>query len=92
MATPVKDLRPSGLGDLATKRVGAYPAGTAFIESETPGIERVLLRYIREGRPVVIVFPGDEEVFVEARRSWERRPGSKLLRSLRRRRGSLSSS
>jgi hypothetical protein len=72
------------LTELATRGEARYPSGTIFMGSDMPDFELVLLRHIREGRPMVIVFPDGEEVFIEARRPWEW-PRSRLLRALRRR-------
>lgn len=50
---------------------GRYPRGAAFLNAEAPHAREALLRNVREGRPVVLVFPDGEERIVESARPTE---------------------
>lgn len=45
---------------------GRYPKGAIFIDAEASFASTVLLRKVREGQPVVLVFPDGLERIVEA--------------------------
>lgn len=47
---------------------GRYPRGAAFLAAEADFAPRVLLRHIREGQPVVLVYPDGEERIVHSTR------------------------
>lgn len=47
---------------------GRYPRGAAFLSAEAPFAEAALLRHIREGQPVVLVYADGEERIVRAAR------------------------
>lgn len=67
---------------------GNYPRDAAFIDAEAPFARAALLRNVREGRPVVIVFPDGQEKVLKAANPgfgfraivtsfWHRRPTRK---------------
>lgn len=47
---------------------GRYPRGAAFLAAEADFAPRALLRHIREGQPVVLVYPDGEERIVRSTR------------------------
>jgi hypothetical protein len=42
-----------------------YPSGAAFIDAEAHFAQAAILRNIREGRPVVVIFPDGQEKVVK---------------------------
>jgi len=44
-----------------------YPSGAMFVGSEAPHAKAALLRSIREGRPVVVVYPDGSDRVVTVR-------------------------
>ncbi|MEZ5076692.1 MAG: hypothetical protein R2725_04540 [Solirubrobacterales bacterium] len=67
MPTPAEDAALSAFIDAATSDDDpGYPHGTAFIPwHQTPQTDRVLWRYLHEGRPAVIVGTSDLEMLIE---------------------------
>jgi len=67
MRTPAEEAALSAFIDAATSDDDpGYPHGAAFIPwQETPQTDRVLWRYLHEGRPAVIVGTGDSELLIE---------------------------
>jgi hypothetical protein len=53
--------------DRAASESPAYPQGAVFVEAERLStLAPMVSRYIREGRPVVVVFPDGEERVIRA--------------------------
>jgi hypothetical protein len=67
MRTPAEKAALSAFIDAATSDVDpGYPDGAAFIPwQETPQTDRVLWRYLHEGRPAVIVGTEDFDMLIE---------------------------
>ena len=67
MPTPAEDAALSAFIDAATSDDDpGYPHGTAFIPwQQTEQTDRVLWRYLHEGRPAVIVGTNDLEMLIE---------------------------
>jgi hypothetical protein len=67
MRTPAEDAALSAFIDAATSDADpGYPHGAAFIPwQETPQTDRVLWRYLHEGRPAVIVGTSDFDMLIE---------------------------
>lgn len=73
MATRVEtttDSEASGLAferfrDALEGRATGYPRGAIFVPSDAPYTRRALLRALREGQPVVLVFPDGQERIVQ---------------------------
>lgn len=67
MRTPSEDAALSAFVDAATSDDDlGYPHGVAFIAwQETPQTDRILWRYLHEGRPTVIVGTNDLEMLIE---------------------------
>jgi hypothetical protein len=67
MRTPAEDAALSAFKDAATSDSDpGYPHGAAYIPwQETPRANRVLWRYLHEGRPVVIVGTSDFDMLIE---------------------------
>jgi hypothetical protein len=67
MPTPAEDAALSAFIDAATSDDDpGYPHGTAFIPwQQTEQTDRVLWRYLHEGRPAVIVGMSDLEMLIE---------------------------
>lgn len=67
MPTPAEDAALSTFIDAATSDDDpGYPHGAAFIAwQQTPQTDRVLWRYLHEGRPAVIVGTNDLEMLIE---------------------------
>lgn len=67
MPTPAEDAALSAFIDAATSDDDpGYPHGAAFIPwQQTPQTDRVLWRYLHEGRPAVIVGTSDLEMLIE---------------------------
>jgi hypothetical protein len=83
MPTPAEDAALSTFIDAATSDDDpGYPHGAAFIPwQQTPKTDRVLWRYLHEGRPAVIVGTSDLEMLIEPMRvGWFGRLRNELLR------------
>jgi hypothetical protein len=67
MRTPPEDAALSAFVDAATSDDDpGYPHGAAFIAwQETPQTDRILWRYLHEGRPTIIVGTNDLEMLIE---------------------------
>jgi hypothetical protein len=67
MPTPAEKAALSAFIDSATSDVDpGYPHGAAFIPwQDTPQTDRVLWRYLHEGRPAVIVGTEDFDMLIE---------------------------
>lgn len=67
MRTPAENAALSAFIDAATSDADpGYPRGAAFIPwQETPQTDRVLWRYLHEGRPAVIVGTKDFDMLIE---------------------------
>ena len=67
MRTPAENAALSAFIDAATSDDDlGYPHGVAFIAwQQTPQTDRVLWRYLHEGRPTVIVGTNDLEMLIE---------------------------
>ena len=67
MCTPAEDAALSAFKDAATSDGDpGYPSGAAFIPwQETPQTDRILWRYLHEGRPAVIVGTADFDMLIE---------------------------
>jgi hypothetical protein len=67
MRTPAEDVALSAFIDAATSDADpGYPHGAAFIPwQETPQTNRILWRYLHEGRPAVIVGTSDFDMLIE---------------------------
>jgi hypothetical protein len=67
MRTPAEKAALSAFIDAATSDADpGYPHGAAFIPwQETPQTDRVLWRYLHEGRPAVIVGTEDFDMLIE---------------------------
>jgi|GEM_PF-557383 len=67
MRTPAEEAALAGFKDAATSDADpGYPHGAAFIPwQDTPQTDRVLWRYLHEGRPAVIVGTGDFDMLME---------------------------
>jgi hypothetical protein len=76
--------------DSATHGVERYPSGTAFIDAERlDELGPVFARYIRDHRPVVLVFPDGDEHLICSQPRWLGH-GLLLERAMGRTRGSAS--
>src|SRR5665811_45863 len=72
MATSVESTPGSEASGLAFERfrdalegrAQGYPRGATFIPSDAPYTRKALLRALREGQPVVLVFPDGQERIV----------------------------
>jgi hypothetical protein len=78
MATVTNAKRPPGcelasarfdaaIDDAIEERPERYPNGSVFVGADLPGLGRALARDIREGRPVVLVYPDGMERIIEPR-------------------------
>jgi hypothetical protein len=67
MRTPAEEAALAAFKDAATSDADpGYPHGAAFIPwQDTPQTDRVLWRYLHEGRPAVIVGTGDFDMLME---------------------------
>lgn len=67
MRTPAEEAALAAFKDAATSDADpGYPYGAAFIPwQDTPQTDRVLWRYLHEGRPAVIVGTGDFDMLME---------------------------
>jgi len=67
MGTPAENAALSAFVDAAVSDADpGYPYGAAFIPwQETPRTDRVLWRYLHEGRPAVIVGTSDFDMLIE---------------------------
>ncbi len=67
MRTPTEDAALRAFKNAATSDGDpGYPRGAAFIPwQESPQTDRILWRYLHEGRPAVIVGPSDLELLIE---------------------------
>lgn len=91
MATQLEDTGGSGAATLAVERFRdamegrstGYPQGAIFVASDAPYTRKTLIRAMREGQAVVLVFPDGQERIVrgEIPHSGRRRSGvlSRLL-------------
>jgi hypothetical protein len=50
--------------DAMEGRVHGYPRGAIFVPSDAPHTRKTLLRALKEGQPVVLVFPDGQERIV----------------------------
>jgi hypothetical protein len=50
--------------DAMEGRVRGYPRGAIFVPSDAPYTRKTLLRALKEGQPVVLVFPDGQERIV----------------------------
>ncbi|MBW8059752.1 MAG: hypothetical protein FVQ78_05340 [Solirubrobacterales bacterium] len=50
--------------DALEGRASGYPRGAIFVPSDAPYTRKTLLRALREGQPVVLVFPDGQERIV----------------------------
>jgi hypothetical protein len=83
MPTPAEDAALSAFIDAATSDEDpGYPHGAAFIPwQQTPQTDRVLWRYLHEGRPAVIVGTSDLEMLIEpVKVGWFEHLRNELLR------------
>lgn len=51
--------------DALEGRATGYPRGAIFVPSDAPYTRKTLLRALREGQPVVLVFPDGQERIVQ---------------------------
>lgn len=73
MATRVETTTESEASGLAFERfrdalegrATGYPRGAIFVPSDAPYTRKTLLRALREGQPVVLVFPDGQERIVQ---------------------------
>jgi hypothetical protein len=85
MRTPAENAALSAFIDAATSDGDpGYPHGAAFIPwQETPQTDRVLWRYLHEGRPAVIVGTEDFDMLIEPiRTGWLARLRNELLQRI----------
>jgi hypothetical protein len=83
MPTPAEDAALSAFIDAATSDEDpGYPHGAAFIPwQQTPQTDRVLWRYLHEGRPAVVVGTGNVEMLIEpVKVGWFEHLRNELLR------------
>jgi hypothetical protein len=83
MPTPAEDAALSAFIDAATSDEDpGYPNGAAFIPwQQTPQTDRVLWRYLHEGRPAVVVGTGNVEMLIEpVKVGWFEHLRNELLR------------
>jgi hypothetical protein len=50
--------------DALEGRTRGYPRGAIFVPSDSPYTRKTLLRALREGQPIVLVFPDGQERIV----------------------------
>jgi hypothetical protein len=46
----------------------AFPSRTAFIGADMDGFGEAMARLVRQGRPILVVYPDGDEHFLEPRR------------------------
>jgi hypothetical protein len=92
MRTPAGDAALSAFIDAATSDADPdYPHGAAFIPwQETPQTDRILWRYLHEGRPAVIVGTSDFDMLIEPIQLGCFRPPPQTRSTANHRRGLLS--
>lgn len=57
----------AAIDDAIEERPDRYPNGSAFVGADVPYLGQSLARYVREGRPVVLVYPDGAERIIEPR-------------------------